>query len=199
MSLINEALRKAQSQRAQNPGLHGDSNTGNQQVNYVDQPKRFGIMIGLGLFIVVLLGLIAGLVFILLSQNTTPANSQTTDIEIKTPASATNSESSFMANPAEKVAETTEPSKSELTEITPEVAEPPVIAAEPNQEIIDWLNQSVVSGVRITSSSSKVLLNNKGFSPGESVNTSLGLEVFKIEAKRITLIDANGVEYVKLF
>ncbi len=202
MSLINEALRKAQSQRPQSPELSKSLDAGDHSINYANQPKRFGIIIGLSLFIIILLGLIAGLVFVLLSQETKQITTQTAETKPEAPILETISESSNPENLAEKaptVKETAELSESGPVEMTSPVVKAPVIAAEPDQKIIDWVEQSTVSGVRITSSSSKVLINNRGFSPGDSVSTTLDLKIFEIEAKRIILIDANGVKYVKSF
>jgi hypothetical protein len=53
--------------------------------------------------------------------------------------------------------------------------------------------------VRITSSSSKVILNNEAFMPGDNVNMNLGLKMLEIEPQRIILVGSNGVKYVKLF
>ena len=177
MSLISEALRKVQNQRANNPELGFDDK--NQSFNYVDRPNRTGLMVGLGVFIIILIGLVAGLTVILINKD----KSQT----VQKPASA----KSEIPAP-EQIAQPSIPKP------TTEAAKPEKPAAEPNQEIVDWLAQSKVTGVRITDSSSKVILNNDAFMPDDTVNMDLGLKILKIEEQRIILIDSNGVKYVKL-
>lgn len=190
MSLINDALRKAQSQRAQSPGLGDDSGVGTQPLNYADRPNRFGLMIGLGMGIILLLGLVAWLTVLLLDKE----KSQAAEQNAATGPGASVSEmppQASMGTPTKPAHTAPKPAGP-----TPTVAPAPV--AEPNQEIVDWLDQSRVTGVRITSTSSKVILNNEAFIPGDSVNMKLGLKVLEIEAERIIFIDSNGVKYIKM-
>jgi hypothetical protein len=177
MSLISEALRKVQNQRSHSPELGSDDK--NQSFNYTHRPNRTGLMIGLGVSIIVLIGLVAGLTVTLINRDKfqTVQKPVSDKSEIPTP---------------EKVAQPSVPKP------TTEAAKPEKPAAEPNQEIVDWLAQSKVTGIRITDSSSKVILNNDAFMPGDIVNMNLRLEILKIEEQRIILIDSNGVKYVKL-
>ena len=78
-----------------------------------------------------------------------------------------------------------------------EIIEEPVVVAKPDPKIRDWLAQSTVTGLRITKTSSKVILNNKAYIPGDTANTELGLKVLTIEKNRILFIDANSIEYEK--
>ena len=187
MSLINEALRKVQNQRTQTPEL--GSNTKNPSFNYTDRPNQTGLMIGLGACIIILIGLIAGLTVILISKD----KPQTVQQPVSGKSEASVSEKVTPPSTSKTAKESTKP-ETELP--TSEIIETP--APEPNQEIVDWLAQSRVTGVRITHSSSKVILNNDAFMPGDSVNMNLGLKILEIEAQRIILIDSNGVKYVKV-
>ena len=209
MSLINEALRKAQNQRTSAPGLGNGFNSGNPSVNYAGRSTPYSLIIGLGLCILILVGLVAGLTTVLLSKNTTsPVQPPATPVESATPLPGTALEPSIpesatdTAEPEPTLAESAEPESQGLTPEpagqAPAAVETPAIISTPNQEIVDWLAQSIVSGLRITSSSSKVILNNKGYMPGEIVNMELGLKVLTIEENRIVFVDANGIEYVKL-
>ena len=202
MSLINEALRKAQNQRNKAPGLGDDTNLGNQPVNYAPQPRRLGLMIGLALFIVILLGLVAGLTIVIISEiepqtaqkTGTPALPATPSIKTASePGDVVSTEATTATAPEQQ------PQIPKTSEQSPEVIKAPVAKPEPNQKITDWLEQSTISGVRITSSSSKVILNNKAYMPDKIVNMPLGLKILEIEPERITFIDSNGVEYIKLF
>ena len=197
MSLINEALRKAQNQRTQSPGL--GSGTENQAIGYAESPRRIGLMIGLGMSIVILIGLVTGLTILLLSKSgpqivQEPAAAEPLKLATETTAQAAVPESATETESVNKLP--TPP----LPVQTPATIEKPVtVIPEPSQEITDWIAQSTISGVRITNSSSKVILNNKAFMPDETVNMSLGIKILTIEPERIILIDSNGVEYVKLF
>ncbi len=187
MSLINEALRKVQNQRTQTPELGSD--TKNPSFNYTDRPNQTGLMIGLGVSIIILIGLIVGLTVILISKD----GPKTAQQPVSDKSEAFVSEKVTPTSTSKTAKESTK-SGTELS--TPEIVEMP--AAKPSQEIVDWLAQSRITGVRITHSSSKVILNNEAFMPGDSVNMNLGLKILEIEAQRIILIDSNGVKYVKL-
>ena len=179
-------INKVQNQRTPKSGRN--ANDGISQRTHRDGSNSVGIMIGMGVFILILIGLVAGLTFILLSKGSS------TPVQTEIPASET-------VNPPAAIVPPT--GSAEAVSAKPEVAEPPSEtiakpAAEPNPEILKWLEDSLISGVRITSSSSKVILNNEAFVPGDTVNVKLGLSVLEIEEKRIILIDSNDVKYVKL-
>ncbi len=70
-------------------------------------------------------------------------------------------------------------------------------AAKPSQDIIQWLGKSKISGVRLSTSGNKVILNNNAYLVGETVNVGLGLKVLIIQEKRILFIDPNGKKYLK--
>lgn len=197
MSLINEALRKAQTQRTQSPGL--GSGTENQAIGYAPGPSRIGLMIGLGMSIVILIGLVAGLTILLLSKSGPQIVQEPATAEPAKPATETTAPASISES-ATETESVSKPSITPLPKQTPETIEQPATAPpEPSQEITDWIAQSTISGVRITTTSSKVILNNKAFVPDETVNMSLGLKILTIEPERIILIDSNGAEYVKSF
>jgi hypothetical protein len=199
MSLINEALRKAQNQRAQSTGLGSD--TKKPSLNHTGRPNRFGLMAGLGIFIVILIGLVAGLTVILLSKDKSQTVQASAPVETVASASKTAVQPNRLEPGTEPGTESgaldTVSPVPENSEQLPETVEKPAVTAELNQAIIDWLAQSNVTGVRITSSSSKVILNNDAFTPCDKVNMALDLEIFEIEAKRIIFIDSKGVKYVK--
>ena len=212
MSLINEALRKAQNQRQQAPGLGDDTNLGNQPINYAPQPGRLGLMIGLSLFIIILVGLVAGLTLVImskdlsqsaqqpaLSQSENTAPPETSVLETASIDQTTNSASDPRVELKEAAPLDSEPPATEALKQPIEITRKPIAKPEPNPEITAWLEQSTISGVRITSSSSKVILNNKAYMPDEIVNMALELKILEIEPERIRFIDANGAEYIKSF
>jgi len=220
MSLINEALRKAQNQRKQAPGLGDETHMGHQPANYADPPNRFGLMVVLGLCSIILLGFVVGLTIVVMSkyapktvqQPTPPKTENLPAPQTTSPMETARIDQTFI-QPVEPLPESASTIAPEATPQIPKNVEVPLdkTIAEtieapapepepmPNQEISKWLEQSKISGVRITRSSSKVILNNKAFVKGDHVNLSLGLSVLEIEPERIIFIDANGVEYLKLF
>jgi hypothetical protein len=70
-------------------------------------------------------------------------------------------------------------------------------AAKPSQDIVTWLSHAKVTGVRLSANSSKVILNNKGYIVGETVNFKLGIKVLAIQENRILFVDSNGKKYLK--
>ena len=212
MSLINEALRKAQNQRNQAPGLGDGADMSHQPVNPVNPPSRLGLMIGLSIFIIILLGLVAGLSFLVISeyelqpaQQPVPPNPQsqmpqtTSTTETASIKAAANEVADVVPESANAMPTAPEAQPPASRKQLPEVIEGPVAKPGPIKEIADWVEQCTISGVRITSSKSKVILNNKGYSPNEVINDNLGLKILKIEPDRIRFIDSNGAEYIKSF
>ncbi|HEY9153930.1 MAG TPA: hypothetical protein VIM69_02295, partial [Opitutaceae bacterium] len=56
-----------------------------------------------------------------------------------------------------------------------------------------------VSGIRLSDTDSKVILNDHLFHIDDPVESSLGLRLTKIEEHRLTFVDADGNTYVKRF
>ena len=184
MSLINEALRKVQDQRTSAPELSGDeSNT--QAAHMIGRPNRSRLMIGLGICVVVLFGLVAGLTVLLMRKG------QTSDFQ-GSKSLVPDKETIPHSEPATGFTD----SQIKTSEVS-EVVKVSAVTSEPNQEITDWLAQSKVTGMRISSTGKKVILNNKAFVPGEMVNANLELKVLNIEERRILFVDSKGVQYVK--
>lgn len=72
----------------------------------------------------------------------------------------------------------------------------PINSSARVQNFIDRLR---VSGVRISSRGSKVILNDRLFSVGEVVDPTLDLKLVKIEEGVLTFTDSSGKNYLKLF
>ncbi|MFP4068779.1 MAG: hypothetical protein ACLFVC_01235, partial [Opitutales bacterium] len=68
---------------------------------------------------------------------------------------------------------------------------------QPSQEIIQWLAESRITGVRLSGGNSKVILNGKAYGIDETVNHALGLSVLAIQEKRVLFVDENGTKYMK--
>jgi hypothetical protein len=70
-------------------------------------------------------------------------------------------------------------------------------AAKPSQDIINWLARAKISGVKISATESRVILNGKSYTAGEYVNFGLGLKLMLIQEKRVLFIDKNEQKYMK--
>lgn len=237
MSLINQALHKAQRDRTPNRMAEPGSGEFSAATPASGSGMKPGLVIGLVVAVALLLGLVAGLSVVLLkgndaaplAQQTPPAaednapaqeNASTPPSE---PAATTSNNLELIAPPIEPPTtssaldrEATTPVVEELrkareaaeakaeaeaaqAEAEAKAAEEAAAraAAEPNQEIIDWLSRAQITGVKISTTESKVILNGKSYAVGEFVNYNLGLKVMIIQEERILFVDANGKKYMK--
>ncbi|MFP4157977.1 MAG: hypothetical protein ACLFU4_10200, partial [Opitutales bacterium] len=64
-------------------------------------------------------------------------------------------------------------------------------------KIVKWLTQSRISGIRLSPTQNKVILNGETYTEGEYVNYQLGLKVILIEETRVLFADDNGKKYKK--
>ena len=78
-----------------------------------------------------------------------------------------------------------------------EAAEAKAQAEANTPAIVEWLTESRISGVRLSPTNSKVILNGEAYGEGEYVNFQLGLKVIRIEEKRILFADDSGKKYMK--
>ncbi len=218
MSLINQALRKAQHQRTPNRSATAADHASAPQPNHHQNSStsKPGLVIGLAAGIALLIGLVAGLTIVVLRKDPAPAVQQATlPVAPINPVTPTATQTQPLITPAPLPAATQsieqdKPSVLHELRLAREAAEAKVATeaaaaqkaaataiAKPSQDIIQWLGQAKVSGVRISASGSKVILNNKAYSVGETVNFGLGLKVLIIQEKRLLFIDPNGKKYMK--
>lgn len=234
MSLINEALRKAQRDRTPErmPNSPSNAPASTASTGAGSKGMRMGLIIGLVVALAVLVGLVAGLSLLLLKGNgDAPATPQlaSQSSDAITPAPATSAPATPAADPA------TPPPVEPITAVTQSApaAERPIAreqstavveelrrareaaeakaaaeaqaakeaaaraAAKPSPEIIDWLSKSKMSGVKLSETGSKVILNGEPYEVGEYANFALGLKVMIIQEKRVLFIDKNGKKYLK--
>lgn len=248
MSLINQALHKAQRDRTPNRMAEPGSGEFSTAAPASGSGMKPGLVIGLVVAVALLLGLVAGLSVVLLKGNdaaplarqTPPAaednapaqeNASTPPSE---PAATTSNNLELIAPPVEppttssaldreattpvveelrkareaaeakaaaeaEAAQAEAEAKAKAAEAEAKAAEEAAAraAAEPNQEIIDWLSRAQITGVKISTTESKVILNGKSYAVGEYANYNLGLKVMIIQEERILFVDANGKKYMK--
>ncbi len=217
MSLINQALRKAQQQRTPSRPATAADHASASHPNYTGNFNKSGLLIGLVAGIALLIGLVAGLTIVVLRKDPAPVAQQaatlpapakqiapatpviqplaapTQPLEQDSPSVLNDLRIARVAAEAKAAADAT---SAKQVEAAKQLAATKA-AAKPSQDIIQWLGKSKISGVRLSTSGNKVILNNNAYLVGETVNVGLGLKVLIIQEKRILFIDPNGKKYLK--
>lgn len=231
MSLINQALHKAQRDRTPNRMPQPGEQSPAAYASTAASGMSPTLVIGLVIAVAVLIGLVAGLSVVIFKGDDAPvtvaAGNQATPELTTTPQSApeptavTPSTTSISAAPEKvevaKVEEAAAPSVVEELRKAREEAEAQVAAetklaaekakaaeeaaaratAKPSEDIITWLGTAKISGVKLSETGSKVILNGKSYSVGQFANFKLGLKVLVIQESRVLFIDNNGKKYMK--
>jgi hypothetical protein len=220
MSLINDALKKAQKRHTQGQaplppptpgGAPGRVTGGGQPL-----PSQLFMLFALGAT-----GLIALSVFAtvyLLRRPAAPVVAQAPVSAVKTSPSAP-VPAPAISTPAPHVAPMAAPAPeappqpaiapgAAAAPATPSVIQPPpaiVITAppldptKPDPKILAYIDALQVSGVRITATSRKVLANDRVYRENDLVDRLLGLRLKKIDEEILTFVDERGVIYTKNF
>ncbi|MDQ8208065.1 hypothetical protein QEH52_11135 [Coraliomargarita sp. SDUM461003] len=236
MSLINQALRKAQRDRTPNRMAQPGEQSAPAYAQSAARGMSPALVIGLVIAVAVLIGLVVGLSVVIFRDNSTPAR-PISNAASATPASGENptpapqpahspipqasvpalapttaapGESTAAAPSvvdelrkareaaeAKAAAEAQAAAKAAELEAKAAAAAKARAEAKPSQDIITWLGQAKLSGVKISTSESKVILNGKAYAVGEYVNYNLGLKVMVIQQERVLFMDNNGKKYMK--
>jgi len=243
MSLINEALKKAQKQRTgdtpsltEMPAIGGESAS---RIARRGKPAGFNTLIlriSLGVAALAIVGVGAVLILrrpaapapaVPLTSTpppiTTPAStvvaaptSLTTPVE-PPPLSAQAAPANTLpmapnspparATPAATAPSTTvvfapveapKPVESSTIQLAPEPVRPAVIRKlEPRA--INFVNSIRVAGIRASATDSKVLMNDRVFRVGDTVEAEMGLKLSGITANSLTFEDENGGRFTRNF
>lgn len=228
MSLINQALRKAQRDRTSSRmPLPAGSTPAPDTGSAPAQGMQPNLLIGLIAGIALLIGLVAGLLVVVLQKDPpsmhqaiaptpTPLGQSIVEapaapqpapalvIEAAAPTNATPVarkapsvlEELRIAREAAEAIAATEAAAAKKAEDAARVAQAKA-ALKPSQDIISWLGAAKVSGVRLSDTGSKVILNNKSYAVGETVHYGLGLKVLIIQEQRVLFVDGYGKKYLK--
>lgn len=197
MSLINEALKKAQRQRTDDTAdPMAAVGAGDSARRNPGSGKKTVFLIGGGAVALVVLSVI--LTISLVSRP--PAEpAPAAPPEIKLPAPAPVAEVPVMTpvptpspNPPAPVAEIAPPP-------APAVAAAPVVTARPDAQVQAFVDGVKITGVKAAGDESRVLMNDKVYRVNEMVERTLGVRLLKVEADNLTFSDANGVTYLKYF
>ncbi len=212
MSLINDALKKAQSLNTVSPDLPQPATGPTQPITI---PKRSEPMsaqkmvITLGIVIGTLLIMVVGLgigFYVLYLKNDEPVQMATTE----QPASVQTTEevasvSIEKVTPVAEVTEIVEAVPVEVAETTPQSVVP-IIEEKPKPwvnnpypEVIAYVDSIKITGIRTSNGRSKVLMNNKIYKTGEIVNRSLGLKLTDVRKDELVFEDAEKNIYTAHF
>lgn len=226
MSLINEALKKAQR-------LHHDQQAGAASAGPADasaphirrrgQPLRTQTFILIGAAAAVLV--VVSVVITVTLLNRAPAEAgvalpPVAAIPPPEPAALSTPSPVIVApvitpRPATTVSAAlgTPPSATEIPDASPisaasipaavPAATPPLPAISgggtPDPRIQDYVDAMRVTGIRSSGSDSKVLMNERVYRVNDFVDRTLGLKLIEVASDNLTFADANGVTYVKNF
>ena len=237
MSLINEALKKAQKQRTGDtpsltamPGIGGESAA---RIARRGKPAGLNTLIlRIGLGVGALAAVIVGAVLILrrpapaptfvplppaspvvVAPASKPAEVPLVSAPVTTPAPAlvvAPNSAPVYATPA--VPPTTspialapgelpKPVETSVVQLAPEPPRPvaPSLARKLEPRAINFINSIRVAGIRASASDSKVLMNDRVYRIGDSVEAEMGLKLAGITANSLTFEDENGGRYTRNF
>ncbi|TVP81340.1 MAG: hypothetical protein EA353_01690 [Puniceicoccaceae bacterium] len=216
MSLINQALRKAQRDRTPASMATGEPSPGNYTAT-ASSSMSPALVIGLIITVAMLIGLVAGLSIVVFkgdsgssaaaqvappADSATPAGDSSTTTRIEpqitrpVPAESTAAMTPAIIEELRQAREATE-AKALAEAKAAEEAAARAEEAQPREEIIEWLSASTISGVRLSGANSRVILNGQAFSVGDLVNFQLGLKILVIQETRVLFEDKNGTRYMK--
>ncbi|MGJ8654109.1 MAG: hypothetical protein ACSHX8_12620 [Opitutaceae bacterium] len=237
MSLINQALRKAQNDRTPGhrpPASANPTGAGSSMAPPSRSGMSPGLVVGLIVVVALLIGVIAGLSVVLLKDKPAPTEitaqpalapleptatpapapaptAPTPTVEAReavfTPPTTPEPAATQATAPDEQTvleqlrmareAAEAKAAKAEAARVAAEAEAARKAAIQPSQDIITWLSHTQISGVRLSDTGSKVILNGKAYAVGETANFELGLKVLVIQEKRVLFIDGNGKKYLK--
>lgn len=228
MSLINEALKKAQRMRHQEPGgapAGLDTSLESPNAPVASAPLRRGrtpsslkLLLALGLPLLVLVSV--GATWLLLSPGPTKEPSTNTpNIVAATPAPIPAATPLSIASPAPdttaNIAPTPSPAENQERPATPDAAVPlaataPAAATKlavadvsqaPRRDprVHAFLDTLRVTGIRASPTDPRVSMNDRVFRLNDIVDRNLELRIVGIAPEGLTFIDPNGVVYQTQF
>lgn len=249
MSLINEALKKAQKQRTgDTPSLTAMPAIGGESASRIarrGKPEGFNaLIVRIGLGVGVLAALAVGAFVVLRRPAATPAPTPTTATAVTPPASTPAATAPVAApkpvetpvvsapvpapapatavtpiNPPVQAAPTVpalatttivlapaekpKPVEPATIQLAPEPARPaastPGAARKLEPRAINFVNSIRVAGIRASANDSKVLMNDRVYRVGDTVEAEMGLKLAGITANSLTFEDENGGRFTRNF
>ncbi len=227
MSLINEALKKAQHQRTGGgmdaPPMPGGGSGGSRGPS--GMPTGTLVLLIAGAAVVVVISVVATVYFVNRPSAPKVAAAPVVTAPVSAPVAPPTAPVASAPSPViiapviikapvpvvEKPV-TPPPAVEQPAPATAAVTTPPAApvpvpapAAEPAAEgsladrIATYVDKVRVTGIRTSETGSKVLMNDKVYRLNDLVDRKLGLRLVKIEADSLTFADATGATYVKSF
>lgn len=218
MSLINDALKKAQRQRTGDS--HGNApmpGGGSRPSTDTGRPAAFRLqlmLLGGG----ALLGLMIATGALFFSRREDPAKETPTVAKTETTQSETKAETATQTvaatpNPVPptpreepkaepvKVAAIPDPvvSTKTVAAAAPEPATPAGPAPLPSSRMVNSCEALRVAGIRASATDSKVLMNDRVYRVGDIVDYELGIKLTAVTASSLTFVDATGATYTRNF
>jgi hypothetical protein len=238
MSLINEALKKAQKQRSgETPSLPSIGGEKPSQIARRGKPAGLNtLLIGLGLGLTALIALVVGGIFLFRNKADNAAPAATIASPAHTPAPqpaapppAPTPAVTVAATPAAPEASTfvvpnvspsaPAPSRTESPAPKSEPVQPPTLAQVPAPVVeqpkpeparpaaaaklepraINFIEGIRVAGIRASTTDSKVLMNDRVYRLGDTVEHDMGLKLVSITPHSLTFEDDRGARYTRSF
>jgi hypothetical protein len=204
MSLINEALKKAQRERSNTPsGAIGSDGAADQRHS---RPARTQSVIMLGAGAAALVIFSIGLTIYFLTPAPTPsapapvvaAAEPVVPLNLETPSPVV--AVPVISVPAAPIVQTPESTSPEPVVAVAPVEIPKITPVrEPELHIQLFVDAIRVMGVRSSGGESKVLMNDRVYRVNDIVDRKLVLKLVKVEPELLTFTDPNGMIYTKSF
>jgi len=225
MSLINEALKKAQRQRSGDtlkdvPGMY-EGSAGRIERRGSSSKGQNIILLSAGAVVLVVLSVVIA-VFVVNRAPETPvkttiiataktlpsvdlnAPSPTIVAPVIVPPHAVESKPTELPNSPKAEPEIMSPTTAAASPVAEEppaaapVAIPPISRApQADPKIWTFVDAIHVTGVRTSDKVSKVLMNDRVYRVNDYVDRTLGLKLSKIQEDQLTFVDENGFTYTK--
>jgi hypothetical protein len=205
MSLINQALHKAQRDRTPKRMPQPGEQSPAAYANSAASGMNPALVIGLVIAVAVLIGLVVGLSDVIFNDGSkapqqfanapaslAPATSATPQISqpLATTGKFEAAPEPSVVDELRKAREAAEAKAAYQTKAAEQAAAR--AAAKPSEDIIAWLGSAKLSGVRISGTGNKAIVNGNTYSVGDFVNFKLGLKVMIIQQTRVFFVDNNG-------
>ena len=226
MSLINDALKKAQRVRHEEPSAIAEPGATGANTRIPKRGRAHSanttILLGSGAVVLVVLSVVVTVYLVNRTPEPAakPASPATTTLAAKpgetgapAPAVVVVAPKLDLASPSattlSTAVPTTPPSITKPatpgTPITPATLTPapvvaaPVALAKPEEQVVVFVESLKVAGVRSSGNESRVLMNERVYRVNDIVERTLGLKLIGVAAGTLTFSDPAGATYVKNF
>jgi hypothetical protein len=193
MSLINEALKKAQRQRAVEASAPAAAKAGGRVARRAAPLSARSIVLIAGGIAVGLMGAVTITIF-LVYRDPPPAPPTARPVPAAPVAKAP-------AAPKPVPVEAPPAPKIEEPAVVTPAPLPPVekLPPEPNPKVYAFLETLRVAGIRASATDPKVLMNDRVYKLNDWVDRPLGLRLTGVTSSSLTFTDEAGISYEKTF